>query len=387
MLEALLAPLSADEFFRDFWTKKFLHIPGPPGKFSELFSWEVLSRSLEQHRFEDRRLGLVRAGEAIPGERYIRGKSVNAAGLVRELASGATLFLNQCEEMHRPLRDLCEHLALLFHHRVHANLYAGWRRDYGFEIHWDDHDVLIFQVSGRKHWKVWEPTRRFPFKQDFGDTTTPPATEPIWDGILEPGSLLNIPRGWWHVAFPLDEPCMHLTVSVPNNNGIDLLHWLANSMKASEAARMELPIMSSTEDRETWLARVRADLITAFDNHLLSRFLAEKDSRISPRPVLDLPGDVTRHAKRKQPPLERSSLLELVFSDPVQIRIKEGKTFCQVRSEQFAVDPEVAESLCGFNDRRPHSLAELAPKPNPKLNFTVGMMLTKGLLRHYIRNE
>ena len=193
----------------------------------------MLNKALEEHRFDEKRLKLVRSGATIEAGRYLSGRIVNSAGLLGELASGATLILNQCEEVHRPLRRLCERMESLFHWTVITNLYAGWKSDNGFSVHWDAQDVLILQLAGRKRWKIWEPTRSFPFKEDVVDTSTPPSANPVWEGVLEPGGLLSIPRDWWHVAYPLGEPCLHLTVTIKNHNGIDLLHWLADSMKAS----------------------------------------------------------------------------------------------------------------------------------------------------------
>jgi ribosomal protein L16 Arg81 hydroxylase len=117
------------------------------------------------------------------------------------LTNGATLILNSCEEVSPPLRALCVHLQRLFHVGVIVNLYAGWRHDNGFDVHWDDQDTLILQVSGRKHWKVWEPTRLHPFKEDLVDTSpkTKPETPPIWDAVLDcsvcrgDGGTLRIP--------------------------------------------------------------------------------------------------------------------------------------------------------------------------------------------------
>ena len=125
MLDAILAPMTREEFFRDYWTKDFLHIPGEPSKFTHLFTWEVLSKALEEHRFDEKRLKLVRSGAIIEAGRYLDGRLVSSTGLLSELAAGATLIFNHCEEVHRPLRRFCEHLESLFHHKVITNLYAS----------------------------------------------------------------------------------------------------------------------------------------------------------------------------------------------------------------------------------------------------------------------
>ena len=269
MLDSILTPIATEDFFRRWWTRDFLHIPGHSGKFSHLFPWEVLNRALEEHRFDAKRLVLYKSGKKIESGRYLNGQWVDTGRLVNELSNGCTLIFNACEEVYPPLRDLCVHLEGLVHHRVTANLYAGWRRDNGFNVHWDTQDTMILQVAGRKQWKVWKPAHPRPFHDDLADTSTPPTEAPVWDGTLEPGCLLSIPRGWWHVACPMDEPCLHLTVTVQNLNGIDFLHWLAEQMKSSEAARMRCPSWrpgasgqpgSSASGRICWRSGMRISL-------------------------------------------------------------------------------------------------------------------------------
>ncbi len=377
MLKDLLAPVAPEDFFRDYWTRRFLHIPGEPGKFSGVYSWDALNTALENHRFDDKRLVLFHAGKKIEADRYLSDRLVNAGKLASELSNGATLIFNGCEEAWPPLRDLCEDLEWLFHHRVLVNLYAGWRTDNGFNVHWDDQDNLILQVAGRKRWKIWNQTRPYPFKEDVVDTSKPPAEEPAWDGILEAGGLLSVPRGAWHVAYPLDEPSLHLTVTIQNYTGIDLLRWLAEQLKSSEAARMAIPIMAGPEERARWLEQVKADLAAAWDDAILDRYLAEVDAKAVPRPRISLPGD----AEPRRNGLKKTTLLELAVARPLRFLKQDGKTYCHASSFRWPMDDDVAGKVRGFNDRRPHSISELSPVPDLRLSAVVGAMLMNGVLR------
>ena len=377
MLAAILAPLSTEEFFQDYWTRKFLHIPGPPDKFSHFFPWEVLNRSLEEHRFDSQRLKLYRAGSKIEPERYLNGQWVDSAKLTNELINGATLIFNGCEAVHRPLRDLCIYLEGLFRHRVLANLYAGFRRDNGFNVHWDDQDNIILQVAGRKRWKVWNPTRPNPLKNDVIDATAPPSGEPVWDQILEPGDLLSVPRGWWHVAYPLDEPCLHLTVTIQNHTGIDFLHWFADRMKYSENARMALPIRTTLSERQAWTEQLRKDMLGAWSDELIDAFLMEMDSKATPHPTLSLPDAVSPGQQR----IEKTTRMELAIPRPLQFSVQDGRTFCHAIGMKWQVDAEVAQRLKSFNDRRPHSINEISPVSDLRLTAVTGVLLMAGVLR------
>ena len=378
-MSRILFPVTEEEFFRDFWTKQFLHIPGPADKFSDLFPWHVLNRALEQHRFEPNRLRMVKGGQRIERTRYMSGDSVNSARLVNELSAGATLVFSQCEEVHPPLRDLCIFLERLFHISVTANLYAGWRADNGFDVHWDSQDVLILQVSGRKHWKVWKPTRLYPFMSDVVDTSakTKPADPPLWEGVLEPGAMLNIPRGWWHVATPMNESCLHLTVTALNLNGIDFLRWFKEKMKVSETARMDLPLMAEVPGRLLWLQRLKQDLDALWSDKLFDEFLAEMDREAVPRPGISLPAvaDPRKHGLMVDTPLE------LVAPRPLHFTFDAENASLALNGSEWRINSQAAQRLQKFNDFQPHTLEELTPESDFRVITLVMALIRSGFLR------
>jgi ribosomal protein L16 Arg81 hydroxylase len=319
----------------------------------------------------------MRSGKEIASERYLNGHWVDSGRLASELSNGATLIFNNCEEVHRPLRDLCVHLERLFHHRVIVNLYAGWRRDHGFNVHWDTQDTLILQVAGRKRWKVWAPARPYPFRDDVVDAALPPTSEPIWDGTLEQGGILSIPRGWWHVAYPLDEPSLHLTVTIQNHNGIDLLHWLAERMKSSDTARMELPVVADPAERAAWLNRLRAELFASWDDALIERYLAEVDAKAIPRTRISLPCEADPRRNR----IRKTTSLELAVPRDLHFSIQNGMAACQANGTNWRMAPDVAEKIRTFNDRKPHTMDELTPTPDSRVTTLVGAMVMRGILR------
>lgn len=359
MLTDILSPLTDEKFLGDIWGKKFFHLPGPPDKFSGFFSWEVLNRALEEHQFTPERLKVVKGGKNIAPPKFMNGNWVNAGRLVNELSNGASLVLNECDELQPVLKDLCIRLERLFHVRVSTNLYAGWREDNGFDIHWDDQEVLILQVAGRKHWKVWEPTRIHPLRSDAVDTSekTKPTVAPFWEATIEPGTLLYIPRGWWHLVNPVNEPCLHLTVGVTCLNGMDLLDWFRNRIKASQTARMDLPVMASPSDRKLWLDSLKRDIDAMWNDGLLDEYVREMDRNTIARPRLSLPA-----VESSIEGLMSGGAMELNIARPFQFERKSEDTmFFAANGCEWEVKPYVAEKLSQFNDFQPHSLSELAP--------------------------
>lgn len=298
-LAAIVAPESAEDFLRTVWGRQFRHVPGTPGKFAGLLPWDVLNQILEQHRLEPPRLRLTREGKPVPPQSWLSHQPnrrtsgqpiprLNAAALTRELRDGATLVLDAVDELHRPVTELSRSLERIFHVRVQVNAYAGWRTSHGFDLHWDDHDVFVLQVAGRKHWKVYGMTRRYPLARDVERTVEPP-TEVLWDGLLEAGDLLYIPRGWWHVATPLDEPTLHLTVGVNNPTGADFLTWFVDRLRTSEDVRSDIPHLSGRAAQEAFAERLRDAFLSEWNPGLVSEFIDELDAKSRPRAVFGLP--------------------------------------------------------------------------------------------------
>jgi ribosomal protein L16 Arg81 hydroxylase len=296
VLDDILSPMGADEFVGYYFGKSFLHVPGTKGKFGDLVPWNKLNRILEEHKLEPPRLSLYQAGKPIDPDKYLTRDSprlrLQTAEFTNLLAQGATLIVDAFDELYRPVRELAVALERVFRIGIRANLYAGWRTDQGFELHYDNHDTFILQVAGRKHWKVYRPTRLYPLDKDV-EHAEEPIEEPIWDNILNDGDMLYIPRGWWHVVHPIDEPTLHLTVGLRNHRGLDLLHWLVSESKNCAEVRQDIPHLADRDTRVAYMAKLREQLFATWSDDLMGRFLATADAKAMSRPHLGLPEAAT----------------------------------------------------------------------------------------------
>jgi ribosomal protein L16 Arg81 hydroxylase len=377
----LLRPFSCETFMREYWTRRLLHVAGTPDKFATLFPWAVLNETLERHRFQPNRLVLYKCGSRIDAARYLANADgeVDASAVMRECADGATLILNQCEEAYVPLRDLCSQLERLFHVRVYANVYAAFRADRGFDVHWDDQDTFILQVYGRKHWQMWEPTRTFPFRDDVVDTSprTRPTGPPSWDGVLEQGSLLSVPRGWWHVAYPLDEPSLHLTITIKNLTGIDLLTWMVHQLKSSDHARMAVPFLEPPETQKTWLNTLWSDLENAWSPDFIGSFILDQDRRARSRPMVSLP-DLS------DPRVDDATKVQLAIQRPLYIQVHEGGATVIAGRFRCHVAVEVASAFERLNDGRTHTVGELSCRDQRALRALVSKLISRGVLHKQV---
>src|SRR5580658_1997142 len=237
-LDDVLSPLAPGDFIKDYWGQKFLHLPGPQGRFSSLFPWPVVNEMLETHRFVPPRLRLTQDGKAISPDLFMKSGHLQAAELTRLLRDGATLIIDSVDEVHAPLKAFAQQLGRTLQARINVNLYAGWRTSHGFDVHWDNHDVFILQIAGKKQWKIWAATDKYPTKNSVELGKTPPTSAPIWDALLADGEMLYLPRGWWHVAIPIDEPTLHLTVGIFKPTGTDIVRWVADGFENDERMMM-----------------------------------------------------------------------------------------------------------------------------------------------------
>jgi hypothetical protein len=391
-LSRLLEPHTAEEFLASTWGQTYKHIRGRAGKFAHLLPWERLSDILRQHRLDFPRLRLMREGRALPVNSYLRHTAsarhkqtiphVQPVKFTGQLRAGATLVLDAVDELHEPLEELAADLEHLFCERIQINSYAGWHTSRGFDLHWDDHDVFILQVAGRKHWRIYGETRPHPLAGERDNPKPVVDTPPLWAETLEDGDFLYIPRGWWHVAEPLEEPTLHLTVGIHKQTGIDLLSWLARRMRASETFRRDLPRFASADERAAHARRLREEFVAAWDDESLERYFAELDAEAEPRPRLSLPWSATADAL---PPTAHARV-RLLAPRPLSFKVADGVVEFSCHKKRWRFAAEALPLLQLLADRRNCSVAELrtvaAAAAGEQLDEQTVRAFVRELLRH-----
>lgn len=291
--DQVIAPLTRDQFLAQYWSKSFLAAKGSAGRFTGLLGWDELNAILEQHRLAPPRFRLTQEGRALEPIRFMApgadgALQLNAGKLAACLAGGATMVLDCVEELAPRVRKLAASFRDALHAGNYVNLYAGWHGQNGLDLHWDSQEIVVLQLSGRKRWQVYQPTRLNPLPDDI-ETPAQPAGAPIWDGMLEDGDMLYIPRGWWHVAFPLGEPSLHLTVATVPPNGADLLHWLVGGLRRHELVRADLPWLGDAGGQKAYLKALRPLLIEALTDTAIAEFRHEWEGDLRPLPNIRLP--------------------------------------------------------------------------------------------------
>jgi ribosomal protein L16 Arg81 hydroxylase len=251
-LRKLLAPVEPETFLRDYWEKQPLHLSRrEPGRYGSFFSSADVDTviALTRPKFTDARAfkpEVPRHQSFVQGWLADRHSSEsNAFPSIAELravyARGKTVVIMTMQQRWLPIALLCRKLESFFHCPVHANLYLTPAGAQGFDAHFDTHEVLVLQLEGHKHWRLYGPTRKLPL---VGERFNVPREQlgPVREIGLEPGDLLYIPRGHVHEAFTSEAGSMHLTVGINVFRWSDLLHEAVESVtRREERFRESLP--------------------------------------------------------------------------------------------------------------------------------------------------
>jgi ribosomal protein L16 Arg81 hydroxylase len=295
--ESAISPLGVEGFLSGYWNRNFLLQKGQANRYSQLLPWVELNRILSM---EPASIRIAKDGNMVPEHAYstVRSKTRNEyryAELMGLLRDGATLIVNNIDRMHSPIRTLAADFERVFGEFLQINLYAGWGTTQGFDLHWDDHDVFILHLHGRKAWKVYGQSRTWPVTKDrdAGRKFDPPSA-PVWEGMLEPGDLLYMPRGWWHVASALAEPTAHLTFGVKNRTGIDFVSWLIDVLPLHEIFRKDFPRFGSDAEMRAHVDQLRTTMMNLFSADTVENYLKEYTASARPKALFALPWQATK---------------------------------------------------------------------------------------------
>jgi len=355
-----------------------------PRAAAQLFGWPQLNAALAEHRLTPPRLRLEQAGRDVtPGlfrsRRTRRGpvlQDLDAAVLTERLREGATLIVDAVNEISPALQALCSSLSAEFTATCQANLYACWGVTQGFDVHWDDHDVFVVQVEGRKQWALYGLTQAAPTRRGRGAEAPPPQTEPELV-VLEPGDVLYLPRGFWHAAVGLGGPTLHLTIGLTRKTGADLLHWLADELQVEPGFRSDLPFEAGDAATGAALGGLLARLQREDPAALARRYRRHVEAALPQRPQLAFP-----HIGGDEP---LSSDMRFVLGQgPARLETRQAGPVLSWRGVEFTISSRLESAMRRLLAGEPVSIADLraaAPAASDdQLQRFVGELMRRGAL-------
>lgn len=385
-LAEVLEPVGTGEFLQQFVGRRPAIIKGAVGRFRQLVTWPDLNQALSTLRVDDRRAYLIQNARPLPESSYVvrygaRGAALlNGEAVTRHVAGGATLVVTKVDELLPAVRQLAESCERVFQNYTGVNLYAGWRTDNGFDVHWDVHDTLILQIKGQKDWTIWAPTREHPMPDDPVQPV-PPTAEPFWQGILADGDVLYMPRGWWHVARPRNELSLHLTFGLRHPTGIEMLKWMVEQAYASVEARMDVPHWASERDQNSWLQSIREVCTAMLADGAIDRYMRDATATATSRPILRLQDSVTA-----TPTLRDATPLRLTSGHRLHFSGDEGASMLsfQVKGVDWECHAALKPALALLNHIEPCTLAGMRERVpahmRPVLRAYVNTLVMGGVI-------
>ncbi len=248
---ALISPLGFEDFFREHWERKPLHLSrGDAHYYDNVLTNADLESIISSADLRYPAVQLAKNGSYLPPEAYTRNIKHGTESFIgvpdlqqvqSEYRSGATVVLPALQRTWTPLRRLCAALEDQFSHPVHANAYLTPGDSPGFTPHYDTHEVFVLQIAGTKRWRVFRPPQLLPHRsQPFAPIgfTLPP---PLLTLDLRPGDLLYLPRGFVHAAHTSNGHSAHVTIGITVYTWVELIGELAGAAKDIAALRASLP--------------------------------------------------------------------------------------------------------------------------------------------------
>jgi hypothetical protein len=139
---------------------------------------------------------------------------VDAIAFNDVLRRGGTLVVVDAHLLDEGVAALAAAVAAAIGERVTVRAFASFGEVPVFRRHTDPFDTVVVQLVGEKHWTIQRPGSA-PDRERTGAA--------IWDGVLTPGDVLLVPRGWWHSVAGCGAPSLHLSVDLRRRRGSDVL--------------------------------------------------------------------------------------------------------------------------------------------------------------------
>ncbi len=224
-LDDLIAPLSRESFFAEYWERRPLVCRGrPAASFARLFSIADMDRAICYLKPKPSRIEVV-TEQGFVADNYLNPDGTANLNLVREsYLKGSTIILSGLEQNWEPLDLFSSALEGSLNHMVAMAVYLTPPNFHGVKPHFDTQEIFVLQVEGSKTWTVYPPARLLPpVEGSYRLVSREELPAPLFEVVLRPGDVLYLPRGFVHEASAGDAPSLHIAVDVHVRTWFDFI--------------------------------------------------------------------------------------------------------------------------------------------------------------------
>jgi len=255
----LIAPITVEDFFNHYWEKKTLYIPrNDPHYYDDILTFADVDQYLSRTDLRYPYIRLVQEGRELPlntyavdsvfGENVFQG-NLNLDKLFHFYHEGATMCM-QLQHLALPkLRRFTNQLESFFEFRTQSTLFLTPPGSQGFTAHFDSHDFFIFQIHGKKQWRIYPDSVELPLARNrVLDSEVNVGSPPNFEPLIQPGDCLYVPRGVFHEALTTEGSSLQISLGVFPYLWCDVLHKMIDDLANSESAfRRSASIPTVTE--------------------------------------------------------------------------------------------------------------------------------------------
>ena len=274
LLGKLIGPLGVKEFLQGYYELKPFLSPRDSGReFNNLISLKKLDHLLATSELPPASIDMARSKPPISRSNFtFKSGNIDRGAVVRHYQEGATIIFPQLNLAVEELANFCRSLEFELSCKVQTNVYLTPQNSQGFKTHYDDHDVFILQVHGKKAWNLYQQAVEKPFKGEPFNSSEHAAGKLDLNFTMEPGDCLYIPRGYMHDAINVgDQPSLHITVGLLVKKWADLMLEVLSEVAVNNPEfRESLPIGFARNDFDQSHAR-------AYFRSLMDLFASEAD--------------------------------------------------------------------------------------------------------------
>lgn len=280
-LRQLLAPLELREFLTRFYHCVPYSTQGTAGQVLERFGWDDVARIVESPGVD---LVISRGGERLRVP-LARGFA-QARALFEE---GYTIGIRHAEQHHPYLGEIAARFGRVLAGPVDVHVYCTPPGKHGFGWHYDAEEVFIVQVQGAKEFALRKNTvNPFPVVEAMSPGREFHAEQmPMMKCLLQPGDVLYIPSGYWHVGIGSEGECISLAIGVMPTTALTYLDFVKRRLLEDIRWRVRWRVLAdSLQEHEELGEQLRAELAalakqlrSLFESpETLAAFLAERRS-------------------------------------------------------------------------------------------------------------
>lgn len=209
-LSGLVAPLSVPEFKGLLSQREPRLIRGAGvGRYAALLDWDGLMDAVLTGTYPAGKLRLTKQGVPLPPLFYRSDEGPKAEVIKKLMATGGSIVAYGIDPYVPAMGRLCAAISEQTGEHVVGSAIATTGSGGALDLHYDDTDIVIVQVEGRKNWvierePVINPVVGLPALKGGDDAGI------LFDIELEPGDFLFVPAGYRHRCEARSARSLHL---------------------------------------------------------------------------------------------------------------------------------------------------------------------------------